>query len=89
MNEKIIKYDFAKEFFKIPGPRFKSLGDASGEEFRDKVVRPYIKQGKVFDLGIKKKQYSKFKQNISDKLEQNTVLYSSWIVAEFQSLLKK
>ncbi|WP_407379481.1 STAS-like domain-containing protein [Helicobacter sp.] len=33
--DKILEYDFAKNFSKTPGPRFKRLGAYSGEEFRE------------------------------------------------------
>jgi len=39
----IIKYDFANEFTKNPGLRFKHLSPGeSGEEFREKVLRPIM-----------------------------------------------
>lgn len=38
MKEKII-YDFAKEFTKTPGPRYESLGEFSGERFRNEVLK--------------------------------------------------
>jgi hypothetical protein len=38
-----IKYDFAKEFAKNPGLRFKKLSPGtSGEEFREEVLRPIM-----------------------------------------------
>ncbi len=36
----IIKYSFAEQFTKYPGGRYKSLGEFSGEEFREKVLEP-------------------------------------------------
>ena len=39
----IIKYNFAKEFTKYPGGRYKRLGDFSGEEFRELVLEPLFK----------------------------------------------
>lgn len=40
----VIKYDFAKEFTKNPGLRFKHLSPGeSGEEFREEVLEPIMK----------------------------------------------
>jgi hypothetical protein len=39
-----IKYNFAKEFTKYPGGRYKRLGEYSGEEFREKVLEPIFQE---------------------------------------------
>ena len=39
MNETIY-FDFAKQFSKNPGLRFRKLSDFSGEEFREKILEP-------------------------------------------------
>lgn len=39
-----LKTIFVKDFSEYPGPRFASLGTNSGEEFRDKVLAPAIKE---------------------------------------------
>jgi len=44
MKIKKIKYNFAKEFTKYPGGRYKKLGDFSGEEFREKVLEPLFQK---------------------------------------------
>ncbi|MBV4368166.1 MULTISPECIES: STAS-like domain-containing protein [Erwiniaceae] len=36
-----------KKFSKYPGPRYKKLGDYSGEEFRDDILAPALKEGDV------------------------------------------
>lgn len=41
MKEKIV-YDFAKEFTKTPGPRYESLGEFSGERFRNEVLKKLL-----------------------------------------------
>lgn len=48
MNDKL-EYDFAKEFTKTPGPRYKSLGEHSGEEFRD-ILKELLKQYQFIDI---------------------------------------
>jgi len=45
-----IEYNFAKEFTKYPGGRYKSLGDFSGEEFRNKVLEPLFQSNDVLYL---------------------------------------
>lgn len=43
MKDKL-EYNFAQEFTKTPGPRYKKLGEHSGEEFREileKLLREY------------------------------------------------
>lgn len=42
MKQEKIVYDFAKEFSKKPGPRYRSLGQFSGEEFREDVLRDLL-----------------------------------------------
>jgi len=37
-------YEFAKQFSKTPGPRFKKLGSNSGEEFREKFLEKWFKE---------------------------------------------
>lgn len=37
-------YNFAKEFTDAPGPRYKSLGEHSGEEFRDDILKPLLQK---------------------------------------------
>lgn len=41
---KEIEYNFAKEFTKEPGPRYRNLGEKSGEEFREDVLKPLLKE---------------------------------------------
>jgi len=38
-NETTIKYNFAEQYSKYPGGRYIRLGLASGEDFRDNVLR--------------------------------------------------
>lgn len=38
-----MKTIYVKNFTKYPGPRYKKLGDFSGEEFRDAILIPEIK----------------------------------------------
>ena len=54
-KEKII-YDFAKEFTDAPGPRYESLGNFSGERFRDEVLRKLLDEYEAIEIdgsGIK------------------------------------
>ena len=44
------KYNFAKEFTKYPGPRFIKLGQNSGEEFREDILRPIFKEKTKIDI---------------------------------------
>jgi hypothetical protein len=37
-------YDFANKFTKAPGPRYKYLGEHSGEEFREDILKPLLKE---------------------------------------------
>jgi len=47
MEKKEINYNFAKEFTSYPGPRYKDIGEHSGEEFREDILIP-----KFFDKNI-------------------------------------
>lgn len=49
MKEKII-YDFAKEFTKTPGPRYESLGEFSGQRFRDEVLTKLLSEYKKIEI---------------------------------------
>lgn len=44
MKKDKIVYDFAKEFTETPGPRYASLGDFSGEKFKDEVLRNLLEE---------------------------------------------
>lgn len=49
MKEKI-EYDFAKKFSKMPGPRYKHLGEFSGEEFRENVLKKLLEDYKEVQI---------------------------------------
>ncbi len=49
MKEKII-YDFAKEFTKTPGPRYESLGEFSGQRFKDEVLTKLLSEYKKIEI---------------------------------------
>lgn len=42
-------YDFAKEFTRIPGPRYKDSGEHSGEEFRS-IIEELLKEYDVIEI---------------------------------------
>jgi hypothetical protein len=46
----IIHYNFAEQFTKYPGGRYKILGDFSGEEFREKVLEKIFKNDDIIKL---------------------------------------
>ena len=48
-KEKII-YNFAKEFTSTPGPRYKRLGDSSGEEFRDDILKKLLNEYEIIEI---------------------------------------
>ena len=41
---KVRRYFIGEEFSRYPGPRFRRLGDFSGEEFRDDVLIPLLRE---------------------------------------------
>lgn len=45
-------YDFAKEFSKNPGLRFKKLSDYSGEEFREDVLEKFFQNNQPVTINI-------------------------------------
>lgn len=48
-----IRYDFAKEFAKNPGLRFKKLSPGtSGEEFREQVLRPIMESDNTIIIDV-------------------------------------
>jgi len=46
----IIKYSFIDEYTKYPGGRFERLGPYSGEDFREKILRPIFKSSKKIEI---------------------------------------
>jgi hypothetical protein len=44
MKRNNVKTIYIKDFSKFPGPRYKKLGDNSGEAFREDVLIPAIKE---------------------------------------------
>ena len=49
MEEKII-YNFAENFTDAPGPRYRKLGDKSGQEFREDVLDKLLSQYNVIEI---------------------------------------
>lgn len=48
----IVEYDFAKEFSKNPGLRFRTLSDFSGEEFREDVLEDFFKSNTKIKINV-------------------------------------
>lgn len=49
MDKKKI-YQFADQYTKYPGGRFRKLGKYSGEDFRETVLRPIFEAGKSIEI---------------------------------------
>lgn len=49
MKEKII-YDFAESFTDAPGPRYRTLGEKSGQEFREDVLEKLLLEYDVISI---------------------------------------
>lgn len=50
MNKRVIK---VQDFSKFPGPRYRRLGPASGEQFREEVLLPALKEfGREFVIDL-------------------------------------
>ncbi len=50
--DKVIEYDFAKEFSKNPGLRFRNLSDFSGEEFREDVLEDFFSKNIKIKINV-------------------------------------
>lgn len=48
----VVYYDFAKDFSKNPGLRFRRLSDFSGEEFREDVLEKIFQENKKIIINI-------------------------------------
>ena len=46
------KYDFAKEFSPIPGPRSEDIGPYSGERFREEVLKKHFEENEPIEIDI-------------------------------------
>lgn len=46
------KYNFAEEFTKNPGLRFKKLSEFSGEEFREEVLEDFFKKDQKVIINV-------------------------------------
>ena len=49
MEEKII-YNFAENFTDAPGPRYRKLGDKSGQEFREDVLEALLNEYDIIEI---------------------------------------
>jgi hypothetical protein len=47
-----IKYDFAQNFSKNPGLRFRKLSDFSGEEFREDVLEKFFQKNQPILINV-------------------------------------
>ena len=52
MQEKIYKYNFTKEYTRYPGGRLSTHGPYSGEEFREKVLLPLLKEHEKVEIDL-------------------------------------
>jgi hypothetical protein len=50
--ENEVKYDFAKEFSKNPGLRFRHLSEYSGEEFREEVLEKFFQSNTKIIINV-------------------------------------
>lgn len=46
------KYNFSEEFTTEPGPRFRSLGDNSGEEFREDILDQVFANNEPIEIDV-------------------------------------
>lgn len=51
MNE-VIHYNFAEQFSKNPGLRFRKLSDFSGEQFREEVLEPCFEKNNKIIINV-------------------------------------
>ncbi len=49
-KEKKLVYDFAKNFSSKPGPRYRELGEFSGEAFREDVLRGLLDRYEIIEI---------------------------------------
>lgn len=49
-NKEVIVYKFADEYTKYPGGRFIRLGKYSGEDFRDRILKPIFEENKRIEI---------------------------------------
>ncbi len=47
-----MKTIFVKDFSEFPGPRFRSIGPDSGEEFRETVLIPAIQENGIENISV-------------------------------------
>lgn len=49
MKQDKLEYNFAEKFTKTPGPRYRRLGEFSGEEFRE-ILEKLLKEYEIIEI---------------------------------------
>lgn len=72
----MLNYNFAQEFSKIPGPRWKRLGDFSGEQFREEVLEKWFQQDVEVEIDVNDTVLSFSPSFLSEAFGQIAAKYS-------------
>ncbi|MDR1285681.1 MAG: STAS-like domain-containing protein [Campylobacteraceae bacterium] len=85
MSNIIEKYNFAEKFTPYPGPRFKEIGEFSGEEFRETVLKQYFDKNMPIELNVDDVLLSFGPSFLSEAFGQIAALYG---IEKFQKIIK-
>lgn len=47
-----MKTIYVKDFTRYPGPRFRSLGEFSGEQYREEILKPEIMENDLLEVNL-------------------------------------